>query len=181
MLGWHRHVEEWCWHRRMLGRGNPFKVKMRIKLGFADKTTTISGIQVRQRSSWGVPTRPRHTAEDKGVKSTKFLLKAICNMWAHLHQVTRWVRNGSRQLCCTRKAASQRLCRDSSNNSGRSRSLRILLAMLSSKGGQSVCHWSLHSWYTVKMQVKAPRQVLAKTSLASSLSNPSCFSARTLV
>ena len=74
-----------------------------------------------------MPTRLRHTAEDKDVKSTKFLLQASCNMWAHLHQVTRWVRNGSRQLCCTRKAASQRLCRDSSSNSGRSRSLRILV------------------------------------------------------
>ena len=53
MLGWHRHVKKWCKHRRMLRCGNPFKVKLRIKLGFADKTTTISGIQVRLKIKLG--------------------------------------------------------------------------------------------------------------------------------
>ena len=128
-----------------------------------------------------MPTRPRHTAEDKGVRSTKFLLQAIRNMWAHLHQVTRWVRNGSGQLRCTRKAASQARRRASSN--------RIMANSLSSRFfGDAIKHkWSgcvqvvyaqlVHN----EMQVKAPRQVLVKTSLASSLSDPPCPSARTLV
>ena len=49
MLGWHRHIKEWCEHRRMLRCGKPFKVKLRIKLGVVNKTATISGIKVKQR------------------------------------------------------------------------------------------------------------------------------------
>jgi len=64
----------------MLRHASPSKVEVRIKLSFADKAATIIGIQVKLKANWGVPTRPRHTAEDKVVKSTKFLLKAICKL-----------------------------------------------------------------------------------------------------
>ena len=44
---------EWCGHKRMLKCGNPFKVRLRIKLVFADKTTTNSDIQVKLQIKLG--------------------------------------------------------------------------------------------------------------------------------
>ena len=39
--------KEWCGHKRMLKRGNPFKVRLRITLEYADKTTTLNEIRVK--------------------------------------------------------------------------------------------------------------------------------------
>ena len=39
--------KEWCGHERMLKRGNPFKVRLRITLEYADKTTTLDEIRVK--------------------------------------------------------------------------------------------------------------------------------------
>ena len=45
--------KEWCGHKRMLKCANPFKVRLRIKLDYADKTTTHSDIQVKLQIKLG--------------------------------------------------------------------------------------------------------------------------------
>ena len=79
--------KEWCGHKRMLKRGNPFKVRLRIKLGFADKTTTNSDIQVKLQIKLGYADKTTTHSWRQGAR-------------AHLHQVTRWMCSSSRKDEC---------------------------------------------------------------------------------